>query len=88
MFPKFDPDADVIELDQELSVARFSPTCLWCSHARGPFGVCDAFPDGDTPLVIWNGENKHTEPYRDEFGDDRGITFAPIKCDTGDYRTS
>jgi hypothetical protein len=79
MFPKFDPNAEVIELDREMSIKHFSPVCTFCVHARDAFGVCDAFPNGDTPLPIWNGENPRTQPNSDEFGDDGGITFAPIK---------
>jgi hypothetical protein len=77
MFSKFDPDAEVFVLDAELAIARFSPTCLYCAHSTDAFGACDAFPNGDTPLEIWNGENPHTSPYSDEYGDDQGITFSP-----------
>jgi hypothetical protein len=79
MFPKWDPDADEIVLDKELAVKHFSPVCTFCVHATDPFGTCAAFPDGRTPLVIWNGENPHTEPYKDEDGDDGGVQFEDIR---------
>lgn len=52
-----------------------SPTCDNCVHLRSsPARICDAFPDG-IPLVIWNGDNKHTTP----FAGDHGIQFEAKK---------
>lgn len=54
--------------DREFDTPKYSPVCTYCKHVRG-FRVCTAFEE--IPLEIWNGENKHHEPYLG----DRGIRF-------------
>ena len=57
--------------DSELWVPLFSDVCSMCKHwFVKPGGKCKAFPDG-IPTEIWEGKNKHTEPY----GGDHGLQF-------------
>lgn len=56
----------MITIDREFEIRQYSPVCLFCKHLTG-FRTCKAFPE-EIPLEIWNGENKHTEPYEGDHG--------------------
>ncbi len=54
--------------DSELYVPLFSDICSHCAHwLVEPGGKCKAFPGG-IPAEIWEGRNKHTEPYEGDHG--------------------
>jgi len=54
--------------DSELWLPKFSDVCSMCKHwFQKPGGKCKAFPDG-IPMEIWEGRNKHTEPYEGDHG--------------------
>jgi hypothetical protein len=65
----------VTRLDGERRI--YSPSCSTCLHfhlySKMGKETCDAFPGG-IPLVIWQGDNRHREPYPG----DRGITYTPV----------
>jgi len=57
--------------DSERLIPLFSNVCSRCAHwFQKPGGKCKAFPNG-IPMDIWEGRNKHTEPYKG----DQGIQF-------------
>ena len=57
--------------DSELDIPLASDVCSMCKHwFQKPGGKCSAFLDG-IPMEIWEGRNKHTEPYEG----DQGIQF-------------
>jgi len=57
--------------DSELYIPVFSSVCTFCKHwNQKPGRTCKAFPEG-IPMEIWEGRNKHTEPYEG----DQGIQF-------------
>ena len=60
--------------DTEVSIPVYSPVCEFCKNRdyRG-LRKCKAFDD--IPLDIWEGRNKHTQPYPG----DKGIRFEPIQ---------
>jgi hypothetical protein len=49
----------IIDGDSQL---KYSPVCARCQNlTSGPDRSCKAFEK--IPDIIWNGKNKHTEPY-------------------------
>ena len=54
----------------------YSPVCSLCQRLRngGEDFHCDAFPDQEIPLDIWNGINDHSV----EFTGDHGLTFLQV----------
>jgi hypothetical protein len=67
-------------LDAGEGVPIYSPVCVFCKHWM-PLGKrqCAAFPDEYAiPLVIWLGENPHTDPHPL----DGGIRFEPTPIAT------
>jgi len=51
-----------------------SPVCTFCRNLVSTTNrTCRAFPKG-IPLVIWNGDNKHSRP----FAGDNNIQFVSI----------
>jgi|WetSurMetagenome_2_1015567.scaffolds.fasta_scaffold1670449_2 hypothetical protein len=79
-----------ITIDKSLSKTIYSPTCVFCKHLdidksldngmEDAVWVCKAFPEGGIPSPIWEGENKHTEPYKG----DHGILFEKVKVEDKD----
>jgi hypothetical protein len=61
----------MIELDKSFEIPIYSPVCSLCKHWRMDIGkngrTCAAFLAPDSiPMVIWRGENNHTQPYPDD----------------------
>lgn len=69
----FNPDGSVT-IDREFSNVTYSEVCLRCAHfdldpwLKNYDLRCKAFPTEGIPLVIWNGENLHKEPYAGDHG--------------------
>ena len=60
--------------DTEFLIDPFSDVCFWCKHLITPANKkrrCKAFDE--IPLEIWQGENKHTKPFKG----DGGIMYEP-----------
>ena len=54
--------------DSELYLPLVSDVCSHCAHwFVEPGAKCKAFPNG-IPVEIWEGRNKHTEPYEGDHG--------------------